>query len=91
MPAASGYHAAMTRNIGTLDMVLRLVFAGVLFALGFLPNPFITAELPQRIVGWFGLVPLTTALLRFCPLYTLIGVSTCPVRDKAKAAAGPRG
>ncbi|MFO7481061.1 DUF2892 domain-containing protein [Oceanibaculum nanhaiense] len=27
-----------------------------------------------------GLVPLGTALLRWCPAYTLIGVNTCPTR-----------
>ncbi len=67
----------MKRNVGTLDMALRLVFAGLLFGIGFLPNPLVTAELPQRVIGLFAFVPLTTALLRYCPLYTLIGVSTC--------------
>jgi hypothetical protein len=30
-----------------------------------------------RFVGLVGLVPLLTATLGFCPLYTLLGVSTC--------------
>lgn len=74
-------------------MAVRLVIAALLFAVGFLPNPLITAELPQHIVGWFGLVPLVTALLRFCPLYTLVGVSTC-ARDPHKgegSSAAKRG
>lgn len=69
---------AMERNVGRLDQVLRLAFAGVLFYLGFVPNPVVASPTSQWVVGLFGLLPLTTALLRFCPLYTLIGFSTCP-------------
>ena len=28
--------------------------------------------------AWIGVVPLLTAATGFCPLYTLIGVNTCP-------------
>jgi hypothetical protein len=34
-------------------------------------------------LGWIGVVPLATALLGWCPAYTLLGVSTCPVEKKA--------
>ncbi|MBU6249420.1 MAG: DUF2892 domain-containing protein, partial [Xanthomonadaceae bacterium] len=27
--------------------------------------------------AWIGVVPLATGLVNFCPLYKLIGVSTC--------------
>ncbi|MGE0072977.1 MAG: DUF2892 domain-containing protein, partial [Thiomonas sp.] len=30
--------------------------------------------------GWIGLVPLLTGLFKFCPLYSIIGISTCPVK-----------
>ena len=29
--------------------------------------------------GWLGVVPLVTGLLRFCPLYSLLGFRTCPL------------
>ena len=29
-----------------------------------------------------GLVPLLTGLVNFCPLYTLLGLNTCPMKDK---------
>jgi hypothetical protein len=32
--------------------------------------------------GLIGLVPLGTGLVRFCPLYRLIGVNTCPVSTR---------
>ncbi|MGE3171524.1 MAG: DUF2892 domain-containing protein [Planctomycetota bacterium] len=38
---------------------------------------------PQTAWGWLGLVPLATGLLGSCPLYTLFGISTCPVRRVA--------
>ena len=29
--------------------------------------------------GYIGVVPILTGLMGTCPLYTLLGVSTCPV------------
>jgi hypothetical protein len=34
---------------------------------------------PQSLWGLFGLVPLATGLVGSCPLYTLLGFSTCPL------------
>ena len=33
--------------------------------------------------GYIGVVPILTGALGTCPLYTLLGVSTCPVKSKA--------
>jgi len=33
---------------------------------------------PKTPWGWVGLIPLATAAFRFCPLYTLLGIRTCP-------------
>jgi hypothetical protein len=38
---------------------------------------------PKTPWGWIGLVPLLTGLVGFCPLYRLVGISTC------RMAAGP--
>lgn len=35
---------------------------------------------PQTLWGLLGLVPLVTGAVGSCPLYTLFGFSTCPVR-----------
>lgn len=59
----------MTRNVGGIDRVLRLVLGAVLLALG--------AFGPLGWWGLVGLVPIGTALVGFCPLYPLIGVNTC--------------
>jgi len=60
------------RNIGTVDRVLRFVVGAAAVSLVFVG--------PQTPWGWLGLVPLATALLGSCPLYTLLRVSTCPLR-----------
>lgn len=60
----------MVANIGGIDRVLRAVLGIVLIALVFVG--------PQTAWGWIGLVPLATAAIRFCPLYTLLGLNTCP-------------
>jgi len=59
-------------NVGSLDRALRVVIGLALLAL------FVFAEAPLRWWGLIGVVPLLTAALGFCPLYALLGVSTCP-------------
>lgn len=59
----------MKPNIGNLDRLLRIVIGLVLMALA-----------ATHIVGWWGwlgVIPLLTGLLRFCPLYPLLGIRTC--------------
>lgn len=57
-------------NVGGIDRVLRIVLGIVLIALVFVG--------PKTPWGWVGLVPLLTGFLRTCPLYSLIGLNTCP-------------
>lgn len=70
----------MTRNIGTIDRSLRLI-AGVVLILLPLQTGFAAAT-PWLWWGALivGAAMLATAALRVCPLYTLLGVSTCPLR-----------
>lgn len=63
-------------NEGTVDRVLR-----VAVGLGLLVWFF----LDQGAGGWhyaklIGIVPLLTGLVGTCPLYALMGVSTCPMK-----------
>ncbi|MCP5151617.1 MAG: DUF2892 domain-containing protein [Ectothiorhodospiraceae bacterium] len=66
----------MTKNVGGIDRVLRIVVGLVLIALVFVG--------PQTPWGWIGVVPLVTGLLRWCPAYGLIGLRTCPL-EKSEA------
>ncbi|MGE4063679.1 MAG: DUF2892 domain-containing protein [Rhodospirillaceae bacterium] len=64
----------MTKNVGALDRVLRLVLGVVLIAYA-VPIGFPSTG--WNWVGWIGIVPLLTAVAGICPLYSVIGVSTC--------------
>jgi hypothetical protein len=57
-------------NEGTIDRAIRIVLG-----LGLLSLVFVG---PQSPLGYLGLVPLATGLIGFCPLYKVLGLSTCP-------------
>lgn len=62
----------MKSNMGGIDRILRVVVGGVLMALA-----------ATNVVGWWGwlgVVPLFTGLVGFCPIYPLLGFSTCPLK-----------
>jgi hypothetical protein len=61
----------MTKNEGTLDRTLRVVAGITLIALAW--SGTIGAW------GWIGLVPLVTGAVGWCPLYSMLGIRTCPV------------
>lgn len=62
----------MKANVGTIDRVARIIIGvGLITA---------AATGAIGIWGWIGVVPLGTALFRFCPLYVVIGLSTCPAK-----------
>jgi len=67
----------MNVNVGTIDRIVRVVLGIVLiaFALGF-----IGAGLPYHWLGWIGVIPLATAAMGNCPLYSVLGMSTCPAK-----------
>jgi len=64
----------MTTNVGGIDRVLRIVVGIAVLAL------FFVLEGNARYWALVGLVPLITGLFRTCPLYSVIGVNTCPMR-----------
>lgn len=59
----------MTKNVGTIDRIIRIIIGLALLAL--------TVVGPKTMWGLIGIVPLLTALVGFCPLYPIIGISTC--------------
>lgn len=64
----------MMKNVGGIDRSARMVVGLLLLALVFTE--------PQTAWGWIGLIPLTTGLLGWCPLYALPGFNTCPLSGK---------
>ena len=65
----------MKANVGGIDRILRIVIGLALLAL--------TLTGTIGAWGWIGLVPLGTALMKFCPLYTVLGINSCPISQKA--------
>lgn len=62
-------------NEGTFDRALRVVAGLVLLSLFFL-----YPDASWRYWSLIGLVPIATGLMGWCPLYTVLGLSTCPVK-----------
>lgn len=64
----------MKTNVGGIDKAVRII-AG----LGLLSLIFIL-DGTARWWGLVGIVPLLTGTFGWCPLYTLLGLDTCPTR-----------
>ncbi len=62
----------MKLNVGGFDRIARIVFGLVLIAL--------TLTGTVGVWGWVGVVPLLTGAVGFCPLYPMLGFSTCPMK-----------
>ena len=64
----------MNKNVGTIDKVIRLIMAIILFSMFFI------LEGNWRFIAIVGLIPLITAIASTCPLYSLVGLNTCPLK-----------
>ena len=64
----------MTRNVGSLNRGLRVIIG--LALLGFA----LMSGHQYAWIGWIGVVPLLTAAVGSCPLYSMFGMSTCPAK-----------
>ncbi|QTH24828.1 DUF2892 domain-containing protein (plasmid) [Rhizorhabdus wittichii] len=62
----------MSRNEGTIDRLLRVIVGLALIALVFVG--------PRSAWGWIGVIPLLTGLVGMCPIYSVLGINTCPRR-----------
>ena len=62
----------MKINEGNVDRLIR-----VIVGLGLLSVVFVG---PATMWGLIGIVPLATGLIGFCPLYKILGLTTCPIK-----------
>jgi len=63
-------------NVGPLDRALRVIIGAALIAWFFMSPG-------DGFWHWaklIGVVPLATGLFATCPVYALLGVSTCPAK-----------
>ncbi len=71
----------MKKNMGSADRIIRLVLAAIAVFLYY----------NGTLAGTLGIVALVvasvfalTSLVGFCPLYRIVGLSTCPVSPNQK-------
>lgn len=57
-----------TKNVGSVDRILRLVVGAALLSLVFIG--------PQTPWGYVGVILIATAFINFCPLYAIFGWKT---------------
>ncbi|HAJ12063.1 MAG: DUF2892 domain-containing protein [Hydrogenophaga sp.] len=62
----------MTKNVGGIDRIIRIVVGAALIAAA--------ATGTVGLWGYIGVVPLLTGLMGWCPPYALLGFSTCSVK-----------
>lgn len=58
----------MKCNVGGLDRAARILLGLVLVGL--------TLAGQIGLWGWLGMIPLLTGLIRFCPIYSLLGITS---------------
>lgn len=63
-------------NEGTIDRALRIIVGLALLAWFFMDQGTGFWHYAKLI----GIVPLLTGLLGSCPVYSILGVSTCPIK-----------
>jgi hypothetical protein len=67
----------MKTNVGTIDKVIRISMAIVFAVLYFTGTVTGTLGIILLVLGG---VLLLTSLMGTCPLYSMVGISTCPVK-----------
>ena len=58
----------MHRNVGTIDKLIRVIAGAVIIALGVKYNSW---------WGALGAIPIVTAALSWCPLYSILRIKSC--------------
>lgn len=64
----------MKTNVGGIDRILRIAIGALLIVLA------VTGTIGAW--GWLGIILLATGLLRTCPLYSMLGMNTCPLEKR---------
>jgi Protein of unknown function (DUF2892) len=67
----------MDVNLSNFDRIARLLLGTFVISLGYIQND--TGFMIDKSVSWFvGLMPIVSALFGRCPIYRMLGISTCP-------------
>lgn len=70
-------------NLGSADRIVRAILGLVLIVAPFMPIAFLDAMGGWKfVVAAVGAVLVGTAAMRFCPLYAIFGLNTCPMERR---------
>ena len=69
----------MKKNMGMADRLLRIILAIAVAVLIYLGEISGTAAI---ILGIIAGVFLLTSIIKFCPLYTVVGINTCKAKKE---------
>jgi hypothetical protein len=58
----------MNKNVSSIDRIIRVIAGFVLLSLYFWG--------PQTAWGLIGVIPILTAIVGYCPIYSLLKIST---------------
>jgi len=61
----------LQKNVGSVDRILRIVLGAAMILAFFL------VEGTYSWLYLLGIIPLVTGLMSSCPLYSILGISTC--------------
>jgi hypothetical protein len=61
----------MSINVGKLDRVARVILGLVLIGYAI-----VSTNVPYSYFGWLGLIPVATGFFGYCPLYSILRIST---------------
>ena len=62
------------KNVGSIDKGVRFILGLILLSLFFIMKGNL------KYLGLIGLVPILTATISFCPLYSIFGIKTCKIK-----------
>ena len=65
----------MKTNGGGIDKILRIAVGIALIAMAYMNV--------VGVWGYIGVVPLLTGLIGWCPVYPLLGISSCPIKKSS--------
>lgn len=71
----------MKKNVGSTDKIIRILLALVFAALFFTGT--VTGILGYVLLA-LGAIFVLTSLVGFCPIYAVLGMSTCPLEQRGK-------
>jgi hypothetical protein len=67
-------HRLFRTNEHPIDRLLRIILGLSILSLTILG--------PRTLWGLVGVVPLITGIVGYCPLYSILGINTCPVNNQ---------